>query len=126
MLVGRMVEMGKELPLAECAFGWGRVFRLYADYLEINGIPYALSALTRVSPTFRTALGVSSARLELWFGKKRVLLRGIASLEEARAVLEYLSSWCRQDFSLEQPTWPGRAARGKRGSRSIALLPAVP
>lgn len=116
--------MGKELPLAECAFGWGRVFRLYSDYLEVNGIPYALSALTRVSPTFRTALGISSARLELWFGKKKVLLRGIASLEDARAVLEYLSSWCRQDFSLEQPMWPG--VWGKRGSRSTASLPTVP
>jgi hypothetical protein len=123
-----MVEMGKELPLAECAFGWGRVFRLYADYLEVNGIPYALSALTRVRPTFRTVMGVSSARLELWFGEKKVLLRGIASTEDARAVLEYLSSWCRQEYSPEQPTWPVSAVQRERGGRKqrTVSLPTVP
>src|SRR5579884_1790292 len=121
-----MVEMGKELPLAECAFGWGRVFRLYADYLEVNGIPYALSALTRVRPTFRTVMGVSSARLELWFGEKKVLLRGIASTEDARAVLEYLSSWCRQECSPEQPTWPAAPReRGGRKHRTVSL-PTIP
>ncbi len=118
--------MGKELPLAECAFGWGRVFRLYADYLEVNGIPYALSALRRVRPTFRTVMGISSARLELWFGEKKVLLRGIASTEDARAVLEYLSSWCRQECSPEQPTWPAAPReRGGRKHRTVSL-PTIP
>ncbi len=122
--------MGKGLPLVECAFGWGRVFRLYSDYLEINEIPYALSALTRVCPTFRTLLGIPSARLELWFGKKKVVLRGISSLDDARVVLEYLSSWCRQEFSpdsLKQPPRSGNGIQQKRGrKRPGESLPTIP
>ncbi|HLI08777.1 MAG TPA: hypothetical protein VKV40_19605 [Ktedonobacteraceae bacterium] len=121
--------MGKDLPLAECAFGWGRVFRLYADYLDVNGVPYALSALTRIRPTFRTTMGIPSARLELWFGRKKVVLRGIASFDDARAVLEYLSAWCRQEISLaslEQPTLPGKAVRRRAGKLSGGSLPSIP
>jgi hypothetical protein len=126
-VVGRMFEMGKELPLAECAFGWGQVLRLYSDYLDINGTPYALRALTRIRPTFRMVMGIPSARLELWFGRKKVILRGIAAIEDARAVLEYLSSWCQRESIFEQPTASVFAVQKKRGNERFGeSLPTVP
>jgi hypothetical protein len=122
-----MFEMSKEQPLAECAFGWGQVFRLYSDYMDINGTPYALRALTRIRPTFRTVMGIPSARLELWFGRKKVILRGIAAVEDARAVLEYLSSWCQQESILEQPTASVIAVRKKRRNQRLReSLPSIP
>ncbi|HET9921948.1 MAG TPA: hypothetical protein VFQ30_19050 [Ktedonobacteraceae bacterium] len=89
--------MGKTRLLTECTFGWGQKLRLYTDYLDIDGTPYALSALTHVHPMFRTVMGIASARLELRFGKKKVLLRGIAEVEAARFVVAYLSPWCWED-----------------------------
>jgi hypothetical protein len=84
--------MRKEPPIAECAFGWGQVFRLYADYLEVNGTPYALSDLTHFRPVYQHMIGISSVRLELRFGKRNVTLRGIAAIDDAQTAIDYLNS----------------------------------
>ena len=102
--------MGKGPPLAECTFGWGRVLRLYSDYLDVNGTPYALKALTAVHPTFRTIMGIPSARLELEFGRKKVILRGIPEIENARFVAEYLSPWCWEEAHREHRERPSTPA----------------
>ena len=90
--LGRMEEMRKEPPIAQCAFSWGKVFRLYDDYLDVNGTRYALSKLTYVQPIYQHVLGVSSVRLVLLFGNKKVVLRGIAAIAEANKVIDYLTS----------------------------------
>src|SRR6266516_965670 len=87
-----MDEMRNEPPIAECAFGWGRVFRLYQNYLDINGTCYPLADLTHVRPIYQRVLGIPSVRLELCFGKKKVILRGIAAVQDAQAAVEYLTS----------------------------------
>src|SRR5438105_1588497 len=84
--------MRNEPPIAECAFGWGQTFRLYQQYIDVNGTHYALSDLTHLRPVYQHILGISSVRLELRFGKKRVILRGIAALEDARKAIDYLTS----------------------------------
>jgi hypothetical protein len=81
-----------EPPIAECAFSWGKVFRLYSDHLDVDGTRYALSKLTYVRPFYQHVMGISSVRLELCFGKKKVLLRGIAAVAEAKKVIDYLTS----------------------------------
>ncbi len=86
--------MRSERTLVVCAYGWGREFRLYHSYLYIHGQYFPLSALTRVRCTYRTVMGVSSARLELQFGKKKLTLRGIAAIDDVRKVVEYLTPWC--------------------------------
>jgi hypothetical protein len=87
-----MEEMRKEPPIAECVFSWGKVFRLYDDCLDVNGTRYALSKLTYVQPIYQHVLGVSSVRLVLLFGNKKVVLRGIAAIAEANKVIDYLTS----------------------------------
>jgi hypothetical protein len=87
-----MDVMRKEPPIAVCAFGWGQVFRLYHGYLEVNGTCYALSDLTHIHPVYQHVLGIPSVRLELRFGKKSVTLRGIAAIEDAQRVIEYMTS----------------------------------
>ena len=84
--------MRNEPPIAECAFGWGQTFRLYQQYIDVNGTHYALSDLTHLRPVYQHILGISSVRLELRFGKKRVILRGIAALEDAQKAIDYLTS----------------------------------
>ncbi len=81
-----------EPPIAECAFSWGKVFRLYSDHLDVDGTRYALSKLTYVRPFYQHVMGISSVRLELCFGKEKVLLRGIAAVAEAKKVIDYLTS----------------------------------
>jgi len=82
--------------LVVCAFGWGKEFRLYHNYLSINGKYYRLQELTHVSSSCRVVLGVPSASLELRFGPKKLNLRGIAALDDVRRVVEYLTPWCKQ------------------------------
>lgn len=81
-----------EPPIAECAFSWGKVFRLYSDHLDVDGTRYALSKLTYVRPFYQHVMGISSVRLELCFGKEKVLLRGIAAVAEAKKVIDYLTA----------------------------------
>ena len=82
--------------LVVCAFGWGKEFRLYADYFVVDGKHYRLQELIHVHSTTRTMLGVPSASLELQFRfSKKLTLRGIAALDDVRTVVEYLASWCK-------------------------------
>src|SRR5437773_1746474 len=84
--------MRNEPPLVECAFGWRQVFRLYQHYLDVDGRRYNLSDLTHIRHAYHRVLGVSSARIELRFGKKKVKLHGIAAVEDARRAIAYLTS----------------------------------
>ena len=81
--------------LVVCAFGWGKEFRLYADYLVVDGKHYRLQELLHVHSTCRTVLGVPSASLELRFRSKKLTLRGIAAIDDVRSVVEYLTPWCK-------------------------------
>ncbi len=83
--------MHKEPPIAEYTFSWGKMFRLYPDYLDVNGTHYPLSKLTNIYPIYRHVMGISSLRLELCFGGQKVVLRGIAALGGAQKTLEYLN-----------------------------------
>ena len=87
-----MEEMRHEPPIAVCAYGWGQEFRLYQNYLAVSGTNYPLRDLTHIHPVYQQVMGVSSVRLELRFGKRKVTLRGIAALAEAQKVIEYLTS----------------------------------
>ncbi len=84
--------MQKEPPIVECRYGWGRVLRLYADYLDVNGTYYALKDLTHVRSIYRSMMGISSVRLELHFGKQQVLLRGIAAVDDVQRIVMYLNT----------------------------------
>lgn len=84
--------MRHEPPIAICAYGWGQEFRLYQNYLAVSGTNYPLSDLTHIHPVYQQVMGIASVRLELRFGKRKVTLRGIAALEEAQKVIEYLTS----------------------------------
>ncbi len=90
--MGRMDKIRKETPLAECSYAWGQVFRLYHDRLEANGIVYPLSELAHVRPLYQRVMGIDSVRLELRFGKKRLILRGIAALDDAKRTIDYLNA----------------------------------
>ncbi len=84
--------MRNELLIAECAFGWGQMFRLYQYYLDVDGTRYSLNELTHLSHTSQRVLGITSARIELRFGKKKVVLRGIAAIEDAQRAVAYLTT----------------------------------
>lgn len=100
-----------------CAFGWGKEFRLYHDYLYVGGKYYRLHELTSATCTIRTVLGVSSACLELHFKRKKLVLRGIADVEQARAAAQYLATWC--DTSV---TAPEERNVIKRASASASMV----
>lgn len=81
--------------LVKCAYGWGKEFRLYPDYLYADQRRYFLQELTHVHCTSRTVLGVLSATLELHFGAKKLILRGIPAIDDANKIVEYLTAWCK-------------------------------
>ena len=133
--MGRMDVMRKEPPIAVCAFGWGQVFRLYHGYLDVNGTCYALSDLTHIHPVYQHALGIPSVRLELRFGKKRVTLRGIAAIEDARRVIEYMTSlylglhWsdANQDNEISTSVGWKKARVGEESdTETLSEIPSVP
>jgi hypothetical protein len=84
------------VPIVEGVFGWGRLFQLYPDHLLVEGVSYALRDLTLIRPVYRTLLGVPSARLELTFGEHRLILRGIAAIQDVETVVDYLVRACPQ------------------------------
>ncbi|MGH2493882.1 MAG: hypothetical protein ACRDIV_04175 [Ktedonobacteraceae bacterium] len=93
-----MEDVGAKLSasaLVVCAFGWGKEFRLYTDYLVVDGKYYRLQELTYVHSTCRIVLGVPSASLELRFRSKNLSLRGIAAIDDVQRIVEYLTSWCK-------------------------------
>lgn len=85
--------MGEMLPepIVKCTYGWGRVLALYQDYLDLNGTSYALTELVYIRPFYRQMLGIPSVRVELYFRKKKIIVRGIAAVDEAHKVVEYLT-----------------------------------
>ncbi len=95
--------MRREPPIAVCAYGWGQKFQLYANYLVVSGTTYPLSELTHIHPVYQQVMGISSVRLELRFGKQKITLRGIAALEEAHKVVDYLT---KQYVGFAQPEQP--------------------
>jgi hypothetical protein len=86
-------------PIIECVYGWGQVMRLYDDHLDIDGASYALADLVAVHPFYYHIVGVPSARLDLCFKQKKVILRGIAAIETAQRTASYLSAFCRLQTS---------------------------
>ncbi|WP_052890095.1 hypothetical protein [Thermogemmatispora carboxidivorans] len=91
------------MPIVEGTCGWGRLFQLYPDHLRVHGVVYELRHLTQIRPVYRTLLGLPSARLELTFGQQRVILRGIAAVEDARKMVDYLLHTCPQARLLVAP-----------------------
>ena len=87
---GREKDAMQPEPLIECKYGWGRVLRLYRDCLDLHGTSHALSELIFVRPIYRQVLGVSSACIELRFRRKKIVIRGIASLDDALVALSTL------------------------------------
>jgi hypothetical protein len=99
---GGIGKMRSGQAMVVCAFGWGKEFRLYHDYLYVGGKYYRLHELTSVSFTLRTVLGISSACLELHFKRKKLVLRGIADIEQARVAAQYLGSWCEAETTAPE------------------------
>lgn len=106
--------MSNKQALLDCTFGWGKTCHLYADSIEIAGKSYNLEDLTAIRPTFRTILGVPSARLELYFGPQRLVLRGIPDQETARLMVAHLRPYC----TAEPCAVRARSRTGK--TRSVA------
>lgn len=106
--------MSNEQALLDCPFGWGKTCHLYADAIEIAGKSYNLADLTAIRPTYRTILGVPSARLDLYFGPQRLVLRGIPDQETARLVVAHLQPYC----TAEPRAVRARSRTGK--ARSVA------
>ena len=103
-------------PIVECAYGWGRKVRLYPEYLEVHNTSYPLKDLTYIRSAYRTLLGVPSARLEIHFGKRSMVLRGIAALEDVQYMLAYVNThFPGKDWSMFDS--------GKRQNPSAACVP---
>jgi hypothetical protein len=81
-------------PLVICAFGWGQIFRLYPNRLYARGRYYDLNELTQVHLVYQHIFGIPSARFELRFAHKLLILRGIAAIADAEKAAEYLKAWC--------------------------------
>jgi hypothetical protein len=79
-------------PLVECTYGWGRVLRLYPDYVDVNGTAFALTDLVQIHSVYHSIMGIASARLELHFKRQKVILRGISAIDAAHKMVEYLSN----------------------------------
>jgi hypothetical protein len=98
-----------EQPLVVCAFGWGKEFRLYKETLYVGNRAYRLGRLRAVQLKTQRTMGVASACLELRFGREKVMLRGIAAVEDARRAAEYLVSWC------------GEGGEARRSTRDVTM-----
>ncbi|HEV2580284.1 MAG TPA: hypothetical protein VGT44_05480 [Ktedonobacteraceae bacterium] len=110
--------MQDEQALVVCAFGWGKEFRLYREMLYVGSRGYRLTGLTQVQLKTQQTLGVASASLDLRFGRETVALRGIAAVDDARRVAEYLVSWCGEG----QKTGPRLSSRGETAPLKQAEL----
>ncbi|HEY1353192.1 MAG TPA: hypothetical protein VGF67_26565 [Ktedonobacteraceae bacterium] len=104
--------------LLDCTFGWGKTCRLYADSLEIAGKTYHLQELTVLRPTYRSILGVPSARIELCFGRQRLVLRGIGDQETARLLVAHLQMYCVPESRAARVRL--RAGRARMAAREQA------
>lgn len=123
--------MSNERALLDCTFGWGKTCHLYTDSIEIAGKSYNLEDLTAIRPTYRTILGVPSARLELYFGLQRLVLRGIADQETARLMVAHMQPYCAAEpHAVHARSRTGKARsvareQARRWERSTKL-PAIP
>ena len=84
----------KGKPLVTCKYGWKRTCILYQDRIDIDGTFYALDDLVHVRSIYRTVMSIPSVRLELRFRKQDVVLRGIAAIDDAKNIIEYLDTYC--------------------------------
>ena len=94
--------MSQEL-LMECAYDWGKVFRLYRDRVQIHDTTYALNDLLAVEPTYHRFMGVSSARLVLHFKGQTLTLRGIAEVDALRQAVVFLDACALHHDSAIEP-----------------------
>jgi hypothetical protein len=117
-------------PIIECVYGWGQVMRLYDDHLDIGGTCYPLHDLIAIHSNYYHVVGVPSARLELCFKQKRVVLRGIAAIEIAQRTASYLGAFCRlqtpevalplvDNVHLDLPQWVTGAAKELRHTDDV-------
>jgi hypothetical protein len=114
------------LPIVEGTCGWGRLFQLYPDHLRVHGVVYELHHLTQIRPIYRSLLGLPSARLELTFGQQRVILRGIAAVEDVRKMVDYLQRTCPQARLLAVPGHEPAPTDSQRTSADPAETAAPP
>lgn len=89
-----LTDSSNSKPLVTCSYGWKRTFTLYQDRIDVDGTMYALDDLVHVGSVYRTVMNIPSARIELRFRKKDVIFRGIAAIEDAKRVVEYLETYC--------------------------------
>lgn len=114
--------------LMEYAYGWGKLFRLYNDHLEINGTSYALNDLKTVKPIYYHFMGVPSARLVLHFQQQKVVLRGIAAVDELRQAVVFLSTHCSSRSSATRivPIRREHEENGPVTERTVRVSVALP
>lgn len=97
--------MPQEL-LMQCKYGWGKVFRLYRNRVEVNEKTYPLTDLLTIEPTYYRFMGVSSARLRLRFTTQTVVVNGIAEVEDVRQAVIFLHMQITQPQRLlARQTW---------------------
>ena len=122
--------MSNKKALLNCTYGWGKVCRLYRDSIEIAGKSYNLDDLTSIYPSYRHLFGIPSARLEISFGLRRFVLRGIPDLEAVRLLVTHLLPYCSQEMSHTRPRSRAMQARDlaraqARAWERTSKLPAI-
>ncbi len=93
-------QQGK--PLISFVYGWGRLFRLYHEYLDIHGLAYPVADLMYVYSTSQRIMNIPSARLTLRFREHDVVLRGISDVQAAQKAVIYLNTLCGESVA---PIW---------------------
>jgi hypothetical protein len=122
--------MSNKKALLDCTYGWGKVCRLYRDSIEIAGKSYNLDDLTSIYPSYRHLFGIPSARLEISFGLRHLVLRGIPDLEAVRLLVTHLLPYCSQEMSHTRPRSRAMQARDlaraqARAWERTSKLPAI-
>ncbi len=96
------VENQQDASLITFVYGWGRLCRLYHDYLDIHGLTYAVADLVYVRPTYQRVMGIPSARLTLRFREHDIVLRGISDVQAAQKAVIHLNTLCGESVA---PIW---------------------
>ncbi len=109
-------------PLVTCDYGWGRSLKLYEDFLDVDGTLYALNELMQMHALYRRVMNISSLRLELQFGVKHLILRGITANEAAEQVVAHLKNYCPGATITTSPSVKGRVklVSNKRVATSVS------
>ena len=126
----------KRKPLVTCRYGWKRTCILYQDHIDVDGTLYELADLVHVRSVYRSVMNIPSVRLELRFRKQDVILRGIAAIEDARSIVEYLDTYCadtqnvtsrlRWSRTRHSASQPSRAAATSTTDALKALSASLP